>query len=58
MTTIDSDGVATLSLPEGETMQVEIIAELISEALHLPKPSTAYKMPYHLPDKDKKELFL
>ena len=56
MTTIDKDGVATLSMPEGETMQVS--ADLISEALHLPNPSDAYKMPYHLPEQEKKQLFL
>ena len=58
MTTINKEGVATLSMPEGETMQVQISAELVSEALHLPMPSTAYKMPYHLPDQEKKQLFL
>ena len=58
MTTIDKDGVATLTMPEGETMQVQISADLISEALHLPKPDTAYKMPYHLPVQETKQLFL
>ena len=58
MTTIDKDGVATLTMPEGETMQVQISADLISEALHLPKPDSAYKMPYHLPVQETKQLFL
>ena len=58
MTTIDKDGVATLTMPEGETMQVQISADLISEALHLPKPDAAYKMPYHLPVQETKQLFL
>ena len=58
MTTINKDGVATLSTPKGETVQVQILEDLISEALHLPKSSIAYKMPYHLPDQDRKQLFL
>ena len=58
MTTIDKDGVATLTMPEGETMQVQISADLISEALHLPKPNSAYKMPYHLPVQETKQIFL
>ena len=58
MTTINKDGVATLSMPEGETVQVQISEDLISEALYLPKSSTTYKMPYHLPEKDRKQLFL
>ena len=35
MTTINKEGVATLSMPEGETVQVQIFEDLISEALHL-----------------------
>ena len=58
MTTINKEGVATLSMPEGETVQVQISEDLISEALHLPKSRTAYKMPYHLQDHDRKKLFL
>ena len=58
MTTINSEGVATLSMPEGETVQVQISEDLISEALHLPKANLAYKMPYHLPKQDRKQIFL
>lgn len=55
---INKDGVATLSMLEGETVQVHISEDLISEALHLPKSSAAYKMPYHLREQDRKQLFL
>ena len=58
MTTINSDGVATLSMPKGETVHVQISKDLISEALNLPKSSSAYKMPYHLPEQDRKQIFL
>ena len=58
MTTINSDGVATLSMPEGETVQVQISEDLISEALHLPKSSSAFKIPHQLTKQEKKNTFL
>ena len=58
MTTINKEGVATLSTPEGEIVQVQISEDMISEALHLPKPSQAAKIPHHLIEQERKDTFL
>ena len=58
MTTINSNGVATLSTPKGETVQVQISEDLITEALHLPKSSIAFKIHHHLREQEKRDTFL
>lgn len=58
MTTINEDGVATLTNKEGDTIKVQISEALISEALKFPTAKKAIKLPYHLSEKEKSETFL
>ena len=37
---------------------MQISEDLISEALHLPKSSNAFKIPHHLTDRERKDTFL
>lgn len=58
MTTIDEDGVATLTSKSGEATQVQIFEDLIIEALHLPHSERAVRVPHQLTEIDKKAIFL
>lgn len=58
MTSIDQDGVATLTSKDGDEVQVQISETLISEALKLPTPKQAFKIPHHLTEQERRETFM
>lgn len=57
MTTINDIGIATITDKDGVKLQVQITEEMISEALKLPTPQEAKKLPYHLTEQEKEIVF-
>ena len=57
MTSIDDNGLAAITDRNGVKLKVQITEELVSEALKLPTPGEAFKLPHQLSEPDKKATF-
>lgn len=57
MTTIDKDGNAVLTGKDGEELTINITEETVCDALKLPPPNIAMKLPHHLTEQERKETF-
>ena len=57
MTTLDDAGIASISGKDGMKLQVQITEELVSEALKMPTPAQAQRLPHQLNEAEKKATF-
>ena len=57
MTTLDDASIASISDKDGMKLQVQITEELVSEALKMPTPAQAQRLPHQLNEVEKKVTF-